>query len=176
VYAFQDPASEDRQRHEFKVTITGTLYTPEFKFTLDDQIAEQEDILSILLFGQRRSSLSVGQAYSASKETDLEDRATGLIAGQIIKQLSGRLGQTLKLDMIQIESGKDLTNSKVRIGKYVTPDVFVSVSQDFGNEGNRKVELEYELPKKLFFLNLLMQASVERRGATGLDIIWKIEW
>jgi autotransporter translocation and assembly factor TamB len=178
VYEFQDASSEDRgQKHEFKVAITGTLNTPEFKFTLDDQIAEQEDILSILLFGQRKSSLSVGQAYDASSnDTDLEDRATGLVAGQLIKRLSGRLGQELSLDMIQIESGKGLTDSKIRIGKYVTPDVFVSVSQDFGAEGNRKVELEYELPKKLFFLNLLLQASVERRGSTGLDVIWKIEW
>lgn len=176
VYEFQDAASEDRQKHEFKVTITGTLYAPEFKFTLDDQIAEQEDILSILIFGQRRSSLSVGEAYSASNETDLEDRATGLVAGQLIKRLSGRISKELSLDMIQIESGKNLADSKVRIGKYVTPDVFVSVSQDFGAEGNRKVELEYELPKKLFFLNLLLQASVERRGATGIDLIWKMEW
>lgn len=179
VYEFQDASSEDRQKHEFKVLITGSLYTPEFKFTLDDQVAEQGDILSILLFGQRGSNLSLGQAYSTSNETDIEDRATGLVAGQILKQLSGRLGKRLSLDMIQIESGKDITDSKVRIGKYVTQDVFVSVSQDFGAEGNRKVEIEYELPKKLFFLNLLLQASVERQerqGSTGLDVIWKIEW
>ncbi|HEX9654321.1 MAG TPA: translocation/assembly module TamB domain-containing protein [bacterium] len=176
VYEFQDAASEDRQKHEFKVAITGTLYAPEFKFTLDEQVAEQQDILSILLFGQRKSDLSVGETYHASNETDLEDRATGLVAGQLLKRLSGKISKELSLDMIQIESGKNLTDSKVRIGKYVTPDVFVSVSQDFGAEGNRKVELEYELPKKLFFLNLLLQASVERRGSTGLDIIWKIEW
>ena len=58
----------------------------------------------------------------------------------------------------------------------MTPDVFVSVSQDFGTDGNRKIELEYEIPVQLKFINLLLQASQERRGATGLDVIWKFEW
>jgi translocation and assembly module TamB len=175
VYEFQDASGDSREKHQFRVNVTGTLNTPQFQFSLDGQVAEQQDILAILLFGQPKSSLTPGQQVVTSKE-GLDERARGLVTGQVLKALSGKLGEGLRLDVVQIESGKDLTDSKVRIGKYVTEDVFVSVSQDFGGEGNQKVELEYELPKKLFFLNLLLQASMERKGSTGVDVIWKIEW
>ncbi|MFQ5486673.1 MAG: translocation/assembly module TamB domain-containing protein, partial [Desulfobacterales bacterium] len=96
--------------------------------------------------------------------------------GQVLKKISGKLSKELRLDVIQIESGKNLEEARLRVGKYLTPDVFVSLSQDFGAEGNQKVELEYEIPRKILFFNLLLQASKERQGATGLDLIWKIEW
>ncbi len=176
VYEFQDASGDNREKHQFRVKISGTLNAPQFQFSLDGQVAEQEDILAILLFGQPKSSLTPGQQVITSKEGGLDERARGLVTGQVLKALSGKLGEGLRLDVIQIESGRNLSDSKVRIGKYVTDDVFVSVSQDFGGEGNQKVELEYELPKKFFFLNLLLQASMERKGSTGVDVIWKIEW
>ncbi|MFQ5650985.1 MAG: translocation/assembly module TamB domain-containing protein [bacterium] len=175
--------SGNPEKHEFKVLITGTLLFPEFAFTLDDKAAEQDDIVSILLFGKTNDDRSKqfpgtpsSQGSDVKSDPGLDERARGLVAGQLLKQLSGRLGKRLNLDVIQIESGGSLTDSKVRVGKYVTPEVFVSVSQDFGAEGNQIVELEYEIPLNLRFLNLLLQASSDRKGDTGLDVIWKIEW
>ncbi|MFQ5865259.1 MAG: translocation/assembly module TamB domain-containing protein [bacterium] len=176
VYEFQDLTAEDPQKHEIKVLATGTLQFPQFKFTLDDQEAEQKDILSFLLFGRSFDDLTLGQRTSVSDDSGLENKATGFITGQVLSRLTSKLGNELRLDVIQIESGKNLADTKVRIGKYITPDVFVSVSQDFGAEGDRKVELEYEIPKKILFFNLLLQASRERKGDTALDVIWKIEW
>ncbi|MFQ5769775.1 MAG: translocation/assembly module TamB domain-containing protein, partial [bacterium] len=175
-YEFKDVSGDDPQKHKFVVLITGKLYAPEFKFTLDGKVAAQEDILSVLVFGQSYADLSFGQKNSVSNDSGLEKKATGFLTGQVLKRLSGRLGKELHLDVIQIESGKNLEDARLRVGKYVTPDVFVSISQDFGAEGNQKVELEYEIPKKILFFNLLLQASKERQGNTGLDVIWKIEW
>ncbi|MFQ5639163.1 MAG: translocation/assembly module TamB domain-containing protein [bacterium] len=174
-YEFRDSSGDDREKHEFKVFITGTFYSPQFKFTLDDQVAEQEDILSILIFGQSSESLSFGQRNSVSGGGGLDEQARGFVTGQLMQALTGRLGQELQLDVVQFESGKNLEDTRLRIGKYVTPDVFVSISQDFGEEGNQKVELEYEIPK-IWFFNLLLQASQERKGDSGMDVIWKIEW
>jgi len=164
------------EKHEFKVLITGTLDFPQFRFTLDDTPAEQTDVVSILLFGQSFSDLEPGQKNQIKQDNGLNARAKGLVTGQLLKQLSNKLGSEFGLDVIQIESGGGLRNSKVKVGKYVTPEVFVSVSQDFSAEGNQIVELEYEIPKKLWLFNLLLQASSDRQGDNGLDVIWKVEW
>ncbi len=164
------------EKHEFEVRITGTLFFPEFQFLLDGEQAEQEDIVSILVFGQTFDQLQPGQKKQIGEEKGLDDRARGLVAGRLLKQLSNTLGSELSLDVIEIESGGSLTDSKVRVGKYVTPEVFVSVSQDFGAEGNQIVELEYEIPRKILLFNLLLQATSDRKGDTGTDVIWKIEW
>lgn len=175
-YEFRDTSGLETEKHVFTVLISGTLSTPEFRFTLDGSPAAQADVLSILVFGQSADNLTINQKSSVSQNSGLGNRATGLITGQVLKRLSGELGKELSLDVIQIESGKNFEDARLRIGKYVTPDVFVIVSQDFGNDGNRKIELEYEIPVQLKFINLLLQASQERRGATGLDLIWKFEW
>ena len=164
------------EKHEFKVIITGTLDFPQFRFTLDDAPAEQTDVVSILIFGQSFTDLKPGQKNQIKQDKGLNSRAKGLVTGQLLKQLSNKLGSEFGLDVIQIESGGSLSDSKVRVGKYVTPEVFVSVSQDFSAEGNQIVELEYEIPKKLWLFNLLLQASSDRRGDNGLDVIWKVEW
>jgi hypothetical protein len=69
-----------------------------------------------------------------------------------------------------------LQDSRVKVGKYITPDVFIIVSQDFGAEGSQKIELEYEIPLKIMFLDLFLQALKERKGDTAMDVILKIEW
>ena len=177
VYTFRETEGEDRKKHEFRVFVTGTLFEPQFRFTLDGTEARQEDILSILIFGKRSESLTFGQRQSVSGDNaGFSKQATGVITNQVLQQLSGRLGRELGLDVLQIESGANFEETRVRIGKYVTPDVFVSLSQDFTAEGNQKVELEYEIPKKILFFNLLLQASQASKGESGLDVIWKIEW
>ena len=159
-----------------RTIISGTVRAPEFEFTLDGQPAEQKDVISILLFGSTFENLPIGQRSNVASETSLSDQATGFITGQLIKQVSRRLGSELNLDVLQIESGQDLQDAQVKVGKYITPDVFVIVSQDFGAEGNQKINLEYEIPRKIVFLNLFLQASKERKGDTAMDVIWKIEW
>ncbi|MCZ6818369.1 MAG: translocation/assembly module TamB domain-containing protein [Calditrichaeota bacterium] len=172
----EDRGEDKPEKHEFKVVITGSLYFPEFRFLLDEQEASQQDVFSILLFGQPYDKLSHGEK-SAGSEVNLEDRATGVVTSQLLRQISSRLGDEFSLDVVEINSDKgDLSESTVRVGKYVTPDVFVSVSQDFGAEGNQIVEFEYEIPRKILFFNLLLQATSDRQGDTGLDVIWKIEW
>jgi len=175
-YQFKDFSSGEPVTREFSVFIGGTLFFPEFRFTVDEQEAKQEDVLSILLFGQIFGDLSFSQRSGVSKGAGFDDRAAGLLTGQVLRALSGRLGQSLSLDVIQIESGSSFEDAKVRVGKYVTPDVFVTISQDFGAEGNQKVELEYEIPKKILFFNLFLQASSEKNGNSALDVVWKIEW
>ncbi|MFQ5676798.1 MAG: translocation/assembly module TamB domain-containing protein, partial [bacterium] len=175
VHEFRQDSGQSSEKHEFKVVVSGTLRLPKFQFLLDGREAKQEDILSVLLFGQDFEHLTAGEG-AGSGNSGLESQAAGIFTRQLMGTLTQKLGQELNLDLIQLERGKDWQDTKVRVGKYLTPEVFVSVSQDFSTEGNRKVELEYQIPKKLLFFNLFLQASTEGKDNTAMDLIWKIEW
>jgi autotransporter translocation and assembly factor TamB len=110
------------------------------------------------------------------QSSSLGDKATTFVTGQLIKQITQSIETELNLDMLQIKSGQDLEETRVKVGKYITPNVFVIISQDFGSQGNQKIELEYELPPKILFFNLFLEAFREKKGETGLDVIWKVEW
>jgi translocation and assembly module TamB len=176
VHEFTQKTEQSREKHELQVLISGSKEEPRFDFTLDNQPVEQKDVFSILLFGKPFDSLAPGQRSNVSENSGFEKQAAGFLTGQLIKSISSRLSSELNLDVLQIESGRALGDTKVRVGKYVTPDVFVSVSQDFSAEGNQKVKLEYALPRDIVLLNLFLQAMRERRGDTGVDVIWKYEW
>ncbi|MCH8956141.1 translocation/assembly module TamB domain-containing protein [candidate division KSB1 bacterium] len=176
VHEFRDDSGQDSEIHEFKVLVSGTLNLPAFRFELDGQEAKQEDVISVLLFGQKYEHLTAGQNAGVSDNSGLDNRAAGILTRQAIGRLTGTIGQKLDLDVIQFERGKDWKDTKVRVGKYLTPEVFVSVSQDFSTEGNRRVELEYEIPLKIRLINLFLQASTEGRENSALDVIWKFEW
>jgi len=185
-YVLPSASGPDGEKQEFEVMITGTMQSPEFHFTLDGEEVPQNDLISILVFGKRFADSPIGQfgaaqnANTTGNQSDsgpgLDERATGILTGQVLRQLSGKLSDELRLDVIQIERGKGWADASLRVGKYLTPDVFVSISQDFGDEGKQKIELEYEIPQKILFFNLLLQASSESEGNSALDFIWKIEW
>ncbi|MEJ2054297.1 MAG: translocation/assembly module TamB [Calditrichaceae bacterium] len=176
VHDFREQVEGQTKDRQITVLISGTAKTPQFDFQLDGQPAEQKDVLSVLLFGRSFNNLSIGQQSNVESGSGLGGQASGFVTGQLIKQLSGKLTSELNLDVLQIESGQNIKNSKIKVGKYISPQVFVSVSQDFGTEGNQKIELEYEIPKKILFFNWFLQASKERQGNTAMDVILKIEW
>lgn len=184
---------EEKTTHDIAVNIGGTLLAQEFEFLLNEKVGALEEISSLLVFGKpftfgqssNESESPSDEITSSSEEnksnSSLRSQATGLLSGQLVSQLTRRLGKSLNLDVIEIEVGlDDGQERKIKIGKYWTPEVFVSVSQDLGGN-NQLVEVEYELPKKLWLFNLFLQASVlkaseERRDPTGLDFILKTDW
>lgn len=168
--------SGDFEQRELGVKITGNLEVPILNFTLDGNEAEQKDVISILLFGQTFDKLSLNQKKGVSNNSSTSSQAGSIITTQLLKGISSKIGKELNLDIFEIEKGKSLQNSTVKVGKYLTPNVFVSVSQEFGSEDGQRVELEYKLPKEVVFLNLYIQAEKQRNGSSGLDLIWKYEW
>lgn len=166
----------DFQQRELAVKITGNLEVPVLNFTLDGNEVEQKDVISILLFGQTFDQLSLSQRKGVSESSSQSGQVGSVITTQLLKGISSKISRELNLDIFEIEKGKSLQNSTVKVGKYLTPNVFVSVSQEFGSEDGQRVELEYKLPKKVVFLNLFLQAEKQRNGSSGLDLIWKYEW
>jgi autotransporter translocation and assembly factor TamB len=176
VHEFREQVEGADKKRTMAVVLSGTAQEPRFQFSVDDVEAEQKDILSILLFGRSFNNLPIGQRNDMAAETSLTDQATGFMTKQLIRQFTSRIGNQLNLDVLQIESGQELEETRLKIGKYITPDVYIVVSQDFAAEGNQKIELEYKIPQRILLLNLFLQALKEREGETAMDVIWKVEW
>ena len=66
----------------------------------------------------------------------LGDEAQQLAGGLIASQLEKTLGPALGLDTIDITAGSQLGSGSVRLGRYVTQDLFLSLEQGFGQAGS----------------------------------------
>lgn len=159
---------QGKERHEMFVKITGALANPQIAFSLDndDKAIEQKDAISYILFNVPAQGSGI----------DLTSTASGVVSGLVAQQLSKSLSESLKLDVIEFGSGEELTPGSVLVGKYLTNELFVSVSQDFSSFNSAealRVTLELEVLRQ-FFLQATRGGKDEKD--TGFDVIWKKEW
>lgn len=159
---------QGKEKHEMFVKITGALASPQIAFSLDndDKAIEQKDAISYILFNVPAQGSGI----------DLTSTASGVVSGLVSQQLSKSLGESLKLDVIEFGSGEELTPGSVLVGKYLTNELFVSVSQDFSSFNSAealRVTLELEVLRQ-FFLQATRGGKDEKD--TGFDVIWKKEW
>lgn len=141
---------------------TGTKPTVSFKSEPD---LEQADILSLLVFGKPANALSDKQKVS------LQSQALQAVAGSVAADLRQALAEQLGIENLELEVGENPSQSKVGIGKYIAPGVFVSTSQQLSanSQGQgRDVTIEYQLNE-----NWQLKASTTARGNNGVDILWK---
>jgi len=146
------------------VLIGGTAKAPTVTFTSEPNL-EQADILALLVFGKPANALSDQQ------KTSLQSQALSAVAGSVVSELRQSLAEQLGVENLELDVGQSLSQSKVGIGKYVAPGVFVSTSQQFGGNSHgqgRDVTIEYQLND-----NWQLKASTTSRGNNGIDIFWK---
>ena len=93
-----------------------------------------------------------------------------VVAGAVATDLRQMLAEQLGVENLELEVGEDPSQSKVGIGKYIAPGVFVSTTQQFGGGEiqGRDVTIEYQLND-----NWHLKASSSARGNNGVDILWK---
>ena len=173
-HVFRSLGSE-REKKTLEVKISGDLNNPKIEFQRDNltldtkESLEGKDALANLLFGVDFNQLLPGQRDNLMNEAGVS-AATGLVSGLVSQELTRELGRSLNLDLIEFQSGEDITKSSVLVGKYLTDDVFLSFGQE--PEG-RVVSLEWELLKFLF---LQAAHGGEENRKTGFDLIWKWDW
>jgi translocation and assembly module TamB len=145
------------------VVIDGTIASPTVAFKSDPAL-EQADILSLLVFGKPANALS------DSQKTSLQSQAVQALVGTVATDLRQALAEQLGIENLELDVGDDPSQSKIGIGKYLAPGVFVSTSQQFGggNIQGRDVTIEYQLNE-----NWQLKASSTARGNNGVDILWK---
>lgn len=125
---------------EARVRIQGTAQNPTLSLSSDPPL-DQADVLALIVFNQPVNQLGTGQQNS------LAQRAGGIAAGFAVSPIAQALGDTLDLDLFDVEttdpSGR--VNPAIVIGQQVDQNLFVKFRQQFGNQQVSQFLLEYRL-------------------------------
>lgn len=145
-----------------RIKIGGTLAKP--TLTLESEPAlEQADILSVLLFGKPANELSKGESAG------LREQAIGVASSYVAKGLTQSVGRALGVDVLQFQTGgQGVQGASVSVGKYVAPNVFVTLAHRFAKQGVQEVRVEYS-----FRPHWSVESSSDTVGETGVDVFWK---
>ncbi len=158
---FNVTASHRADFYTISVHVEGSGDRPTLTFSSEPPL-EQADILAVLLFGKPVAQLGTGQAAG------LQDKALDLAAGYVMPELRTSVMNTLGLDALDVQLPPDESNpGLVRVGRYVTGDVFVSLAQEFGAHAAEVVRVEYSLTP-----SISVSGSTSTRGASGVDVFW----
>ena len=72
--------------------------------------------------------------------------------------------------------GEDADNSRVMIGKYIGPKLYVTYAQDLAAFRGREVTVEYELLPQLTLEAQTQEATGTDKERQSLGLFWKTEW
>ena len=145
-----------------RVKLGGTLTKP--TLTLESEPAlQQADVLSVLLFGKPASELNRGESMG------LREQAIGVASSYVASGLRQSVADTLGVDTLQFETGgQGVEGSTVSLGKYIAPDVFVSLAHRFAKQGAQEIRVEYRVTP-----NWSIETSSDTLGESGVDVFWK---
>jgi len=142
------------------VRVTGTPREPQVSLYSEPAMPDA-DILSYVVLGR--------PLESSSGDTDLLMLATGALLSQgesiiLQERLKGRLG----LDVLEFTAGSGDTNdSVITTGKYITPDLYVSLGYSLFNNTN-EIRIRYRLSTRLELESSFGQES-------GVDLFYRLE-
>ncbi len=145
-----------------RVRIGGKLTKPTIKLESDPPL-EQADILAVLLFGRPTGKLSQGETRS------LRERALGVASGYVASEFRQSVADALGVDNLEIEPGAaGLGGTAASVGKYVTEDVFVSLSHKFAQQNVEQLSIQYFLTPRW-----ALETTTDTQGNSGVDLFWK---
>lgn len=147
--------------YDVDVLLGGSARTP----TLDlrsTPMLEEADILSVLIFGKPAGSLS------GSEQASLQTQAIQATAGYVASGLRQSIASKLGLDNLEFDMGQSIGQGRVRVGKYLIKDVYVSTSQQLGEKQEREVSVEYQIDRQW-----QLKGSTTSRGTSGVDVLWQ---
>ena len=148
------------------VHVSGSGERPTLELTSEPPL-EQADILSVLLFGKPTTQLGRGESL------DLQRQAVSLAAGYVMPELRTSVMNSLGLDELAVEmpqgrdaSGRELPG-RVSVGRYIAPDLLLSLAPEFGARVGQVVGIEYGITPKVS-----VRASTSTRGDSAVDLFW----
>ncbi len=142
------------------VRVTGTPQEPQVSLYSEPAMPDA-DILSYVVLGRPLDS--------SGGDSDLLMLATGALLSQgksivLQERLKGRLG----LDVFEFSTGdSDTTDAVITTGKYITPDLYVSLGYSLFNNSN-EIKIRYRLSSRLELESSFGQES-------GVDLFYRLE-
>jgi translocation and assembly module TamB len=117
------------------IDVGGTAKEPKIELSSLPPMEEQ-DILAVLAFGRPLDGAE-GPGGSAA--------AQSLVANYLLQKTRDiPLVRQLDLDILQVERSP-AGDTSLTVGRYVSPDLFVSYDQTVGDDGQRRLNAEYTL-------------------------------
>ena len=139
--------------------VAGASSKPNLELSSEPPL-DQADVLAVLLFGKPSEKLTGGQAAGLQQQT------IALASGYAIGELSSSVRDALGLDTLEVQiPGGPGGEGGVRVGRYVTRDVFVSLAQEFGQSIAEVVSVEYFITPKIS-----VRGSTSSLGNSTLDL------
>ncbi|MEW5736834.1 MAG: translocation/assembly module TamB domain-containing protein [Thermodesulfobacteriota bacterium] len=124
----------------------------------------ETDIASYLLFGKAASNITGGQSMS------LMDQGASFFGSQMLESLEQFGDNLVPLDVLSISPGAAGGGTSLTLGKYITPDIFVTYRRGALGEGSDELSVEYTLGR-----GFSLQSTVSDQGS-GADILWGTEY
>ncbi len=144
-------------------SLSGQLSRPVLVFSSSPEM-DQVDIVSVLLYGRPAKELS------ASQSRDLQDRGVQFVWAGTTPVVKSLLGKTpLSPDAVDIKGTEK--GSVVEIGKYLTPDLYMTYQK--GLEGDDKDELRAEYRVNRY---LSVESQVGRDDRAGVDVFFRYDF
>jgi translocation and assembly module TamB len=143
-----------------KTIVTGTASKPVLEFESEPRL-DDADVLALLLFGRPIHDLGEGEKVA------LEQQAAGIAGNYVAGQLGRALGDSLGFRISEL----DVTKGLVGVGRYVTPDTYVSIEQSVTGKAARQVQIEHFLTP-----SWTVKGQTDTSGESGLDVFWKKQY
>ncbi len=156
------------------IKVSGTLKEPLVNFDLDGKGIEKEDAISYLLFGMKMNDLDFSQQSQMPASSD--DLAKDIGFSQLANLLQSSIGQSIGIDVIEIDSEDNWDTAPVTLGKYITNYLYMSYTYTFSLTNEKKDFEPYKLILEYQVLrNLFLQGSNSGRDS-GFDIFLKFDF
>jgi translocation and assembly module TamB len=155
-------AVHETGEYTVKINIGGKLTKPTIKLESEPTL-DQADILSVLVFGKPAKELNKGQSR------DLRDRALDVAGGYVASEFRQSVAEALGVDNLEVQpSAAGLGETSTTVGKYVSEDVFVSISHKFAQQSVEQLRVQYFVTPRW-----TIETSTDTKGDSGFDVFWK---
>jgi autotransporter translocation and assembly factor TamB len=146
------------------VAITGTAFNPEIALSSEPELP-QDEILARVLFGKSTGQLSPVEALQLAE-------AVATVSGQLGsgEGILGLVRKTLGVDVLSAGTNQNSGEVEVKVGKYLTDDVYVGVNQG-ADPTSTKVTVEVEVTP-----NISVQSDVGQDNSGRVGVFWKWDY
>ncbi len=144
------------------VNLDGPANDPQLRFSSEPALPEDE-VLARLLFNRELSEIGPVEAGKLALALNKLRGGGGFDA-------FGEIRNALNIDTLDIVSGEEATDSRLKAGKYLNDDVYIEVEQGAGDDSSRaRVEIEI-LP------NVSLEADTGGDSSGGVGVKWRFDY
>ena len=148
------------------IQVSGRATDPTIEFTSTPE-RPSEDVMALVLFGKPANELTPFESVQAAQAL-ASLSGIGPFGGS--GGLTGKLRQTVGLDLLNFDVDPETGGGSLTVGKYVTDDLFVSANQGAsGDTGS--VQIEFDVTN-----NITLESELEQTGDQTVSANWKIDF